>query len=219
MLSKWQHQIIGKPILEYQINCLNENGIKDIYILIGHLGNVIKDYFKDGSSFGVNIKYIEEKEPLGSAGSLYFLRNELNDSITFEVAIETSLSSISFRYSKLTYVKNLENGWTVVRFTVYKYNDEEEDVEPQEAHTVPFQVAYAVSIHKSQGLEYDSVKIIIANNVDELITHNVFYTAITRAKKKLMVYWTPETASKVLSSFEPHFDAKDSNIINNKYFK
>lgn len=75
--------IVGKPILEYQINCLKENGVKDIYILIGHLGHVIKDYFKDGSSFGVNIKYIEEEEPLGSAGSLFYLRKELNDDFVF----------------------------------------------------------------------------------------------------------------------------------------
>ena len=48
---------------------------------------------------------------------------------------------------------------------------------------VPFQVAYAVSIHKAQGLEYKSVKIVITNDVEELITHNIFYTAITRAKE------------------------------------
>ena len=53
----------------------------------------------------------------------------------------------------------------------------------------PFQVAYAVSIHKAQGLEYDSVKIVITNEAEERITHNIFYTAITRAKKKLKVYW------------------------------
>ncbi len=53
------------------------------FILIGHLGHVIKDYFKDGSSFGVNIKYIEEEEPLGSAGSLFYLRKELNDDFVF----------------------------------------------------------------------------------------------------------------------------------------
>lgn len=75
--------IVGKPILEYQIDCLRENGIKDIYILIGHLGSVIKDYFKNGFNFGVNIKYIEEKEPLGSAGSLFYLRNELDDDFVF----------------------------------------------------------------------------------------------------------------------------------------
>ena len=60
--------IVNKPIIQYQIECLRENSIKEIYILIGHLGYVIKDYFKDGKDFGVSIKYIEEKEPLGSAG-------------------------------------------------------------------------------------------------------------------------------------------------------
>lgn len=63
--------IVGKPILQYQIECLKDNNIKKIYILIGHLGEVIKNYFKDGKEFGVNIEYIEEKEPLGSAGSLF----------------------------------------------------------------------------------------------------------------------------------------------------
>ena len=48
---------------------------------------------------------------------------------------------------------------------------------------VPFQVAYAVSIHKAQGLEYKSVKIVITNEVEELITHNIFYTAITVQKR------------------------------------
>ncbi len=64
---------------------------------------------------------------------------------------------------------------------------------------VPFQVAYAVSIHKAQGLEYDSVKIVITNETEERITHNIFYTAITRAKNKLKVYWSPETGQSVLS--------------------
>lgn len=75
--------IVDKPILQYQIECLKENNIKDIYILIGHLGNVIKDYFKDGSSFGVSIKYIEEREPLGSAGSLFYLKDIIKDDFVF----------------------------------------------------------------------------------------------------------------------------------------
>lgn len=75
--------IVNKPIIQYQIECLRNNNIKDIYILIGHLGYVIKDYFKDGKDFGVSIKYIEEKEPLGSAGSLYFLRDIIQDDFVF----------------------------------------------------------------------------------------------------------------------------------------
>ncbi len=75
--------ICGKPILQYQIECLKDNGVEEIYILIGHLGSVIKDYFKDGASFGVKIKYIEENEPLGSAGSLFFLKDIIKEDFIF----------------------------------------------------------------------------------------------------------------------------------------
>ena len=72
---------------------------------------------------------------------------------------------------------------------------------------MPFQVAYAVSIHKAQGLEYDSVKIVITNETEERITHNIFYTAITRAKNRLKIYWSPETEQSVLN----HLEVKNSN--------
>lgn len=48
---------------------------------------------------------------------------------------------------------------------------------------MPFQVAYAVSIHKSQGLEYESVKIVIFDDSENMINHNIFYTAFIRARK------------------------------------
>lgn len=79
--------ILNKPILEYEIDSLREQGFTDIILVIGHLGNTIKNYFGDGSkiskatgkTFGVHIKYIEEKEPLGTAGALYLLKDELID--------------------------------------------------------------------------------------------------------------------------------------------
>ncbi len=63
--------LCGKPILQYQIENLKENNITDITIVIGYLGNFIKEYFKDGSNFGVNISYFEETSPLGTAGALF----------------------------------------------------------------------------------------------------------------------------------------------------
>ena len=53
-------EIAGKPILEHQINCLKSCGIKDIILVVGHLGHVIKNYFGDGKKFGVNITYYIE---------------------------------------------------------------------------------------------------------------------------------------------------------------
>ena len=63
----------GKPILEHQIDCLKRNKLTDIILVVGHLGQHIKDHFGDGKSFGCNITYYTETEPLGTAGALYKL--------------------------------------------------------------------------------------------------------------------------------------------------
>ena len=65
---------------------------------------------------------------------------------------------------------------------------------------VPFQIAYAVSIHKAQGLEYESVKVVITEDVDERISHNIFYTAITRTTDRLKIYMSKESNQGVLYS-------------------
>lgn len=64
-------EICGKPILEYQIDNLRNCGLTDITLVIGHLGHVIRDYFGDGTRFGVNISYFIEDHPLGTAGALF----------------------------------------------------------------------------------------------------------------------------------------------------
>ena len=107
------------------------------------------------------------------------------------------------------------SGKSVIRFNVFKYVGEDEGDIPSE-NVVPFQVAYAISIHKAQGLEYDSVKIVITNEVEENITHNIFYTAITRAKKNLKIYWTPETENYVLSNLKLQDNKKDIGLLKGK---
>lgn len=63
--------ICGKPILEHQIDNLKACGLTDIIFVIGYLGDKIKEYFGDGSKFGVNIEYFVEDHPLGTAGALF----------------------------------------------------------------------------------------------------------------------------------------------------
>lgn len=63
--------IAGKPILEWQIECLKGQGLTDITLVIGYLGHVIEEYFGDGSKFGVHIEYFVEDHPLGTAGALF----------------------------------------------------------------------------------------------------------------------------------------------------
>ncbi len=125
------------------------------------------------------------------------------DRITFTVDVEMNLTEIECKREELEYIDALENS-TRIRFTVYTYESSvsEQDEELARMRSViPFQLAYAVSIHKAQGLEYDSVKIIIPNSNSEKITHGIFYTAITRAKKRLKIYWSAETMDKIVKSF------------------
>ena len=63
--------ICGKPILEHQIDNLKACGLTDIILVIGYLGDKIKEYFGNGSKFGVNIEYFVEDHPLGTAGALF----------------------------------------------------------------------------------------------------------------------------------------------------
>ena len=72
--------IAGKPLLEWQVEQLKNNGITDVIMIIGHLGHKIEEYFGNGSKYGIKIQYVKETEPLGTAGAFYFLKNLLNDS-------------------------------------------------------------------------------------------------------------------------------------------
>lgn len=74
-------------------------------------------------------------------------------------------------------------------------------------------MAYATSIHKAQGLEYSSVKIVVTDVIDEFITHDIFYTAVTRSKKKLKIYWSEQTEENILSSFIGNQQDNDKKVL------
>lgn len=72
-------RIADRPVLEHQILHLKEQGLTDITLITGHLGNVIRDYFGDGSKWGVSITCYQEEEPLGTAGALYYFKDVLKE--------------------------------------------------------------------------------------------------------------------------------------------
>ena len=121
----------------------------------------------------------------------------------FDMEIEKPLMNLDNENMDFEVIGVSEKGNSIIRFEVYKNKSTDEDDDNVSKNIVPFQIAYAVSIHKAQGLEYDSVKIIITDDIDELITHSIFYTAITRARGKLKIYWTQPVEKKVLDRIEP----------------
>ncbi len=121
--------------------------------------------------------------------------------ITFTVDVNINLTEKSCKDDGIEFVSASEDS-TRIKFSVFANdNDDEENESSRMMSVIPFQLAYAVSIHKAQGLEYDSVKVIIPRSNSEKITHGVFYTAITRAKKKLKIFWDAEIMTDVINSF------------------
>ena len=126
-----------------------------------------------------------------------------DDFIRFTVDIDVLLTALDSRHSNFEWISATDNA-TRIRFTIYDNDmsstDEQRELERMNS-IVPFQLAYAVSIHKAQGLEYSSVKVVIPNSNSERISHGIFYTAITRTKDKLKIYWSADTMKKIISSF------------------
>ena len=71
--------LMRKPILEHQIHFAKKYGFDDIIISTGYMGDVIRDYFKDGKEWGVHIQYSPDPFPLGTAGAVKHLEQELKD--------------------------------------------------------------------------------------------------------------------------------------------
>lgn len=112
--------------------------------------------------------------------------------VTFDVEIARDVDEYDVRGTDLIWVKG-----NTVRFDVFEMGDQDDD-DDSNVTIVPFQIAYAVSFHKAQGLEFQSVKVVITDVNEGRVTHSMFYTAITRARKHLTVFWTPQTQKRIL---------------------
>ncbi len=127
--------------------------------------------------------------------------------IQFDVALDRPVTAFDVDGVELRHVTA-----STVRFDVYDRGNGDDD-DDSTSGSVPFQVAYAVSIHKAQGLEYDSVKIVITDANEDSISHNIFYTAITRAREDLRIFWTPETEHAILSNLQRNVNNKDAALL------
>lgn len=181
--------------------------------------NSINSYFQDANPSEKVFSWSEWKYKIGDPilfnecrrfPMLYNnLKGEIADiqtddnSITFTIDIPIPLTALDIRGTDLLIDSYFEKS-TRIRFSVYSNDENKSDEDYEEARIksiVPFQLAYAVSIHKAQGLEYNSVKVVIPNSNSERITHGVFYTAITRTKEKLKIFWSSDTMEKIIHSF------------------
>lgn len=135
--------------------------------------------------------------------------------MTFTVTVDATMSEMSTRSFEGLEFLGYKDGMPLLRFSVKEPSDQDEEQIDDEA-VIPFQVAYAVSIHKAQGLEYSSVKLVLTKDAESRITHNIFYTAITRARETLRIYWSPESQKKIISGFVLASKNKDASLLSNR---
>lgn len=215
--------VIDGPFSEDITKKLLNNDKDDTIVLClnydGRFGlNNINSYFQDANKGSEYYTWNEWKYKVGDRilfneskrfpclynnlkGKIIKIKKE-EDSIIFSIEVERVLTYFDVKDLDFISVENLEDT-TIVQFAIYENNGgttEEERNLAKLRSIVPFQIAYAVSIHKSQGLEYDNVKIVIPSNGIDKITHGIFYTAITRAKENLKIYWSSETMKAVISN-------------------
>lgn len=79
-LPKPMVRLAGKPVLEHILNLLKKNGIRRACMALRYRGDVIRDYFGDGSRFGLHLEYHEEQDALGTAGAVRACRDFYGDS-------------------------------------------------------------------------------------------------------------------------------------------
>ena len=218
-IAKLDDSIFNRSMENEIILCLNYGGLYGI----NNINHFMQSENK-GRAFHIGIHLFKEGDPILFNDSDRFapiLYNNLKgriekiepegNKVWFTISVEKMVNELEARIANLEWVK-IDGLRTYLKFPIeFADNDDEEYVDVKTI--VPFQVAYAVSIHKAQGLEYDSVKVVISSEVDEQVTHNIFYTAITRARQKLKIYWTPETEQKVFERMKKKNYDRDAGLL------
>lgn len=170
------------------------------FLLAGHFCIVDKDNEVELlPEYVFSREHITKEMCFATQGEFNSMIEDLTNCGLISVRVEDNV-----RGSDLQIVSNEENK-TRIRFGVFETdesNTEEDSDDARIKSIVPFQLAYAVSIHKAQGLEYNSIKVVIPNSNSERITHGIFYTAITRTKEKLKIFWSADTMTKIIEGFK-----------------
>ena len=79
ILPKPLMPIGSRPVLELLLKWLRRNGIREVFITTGYLGNLIRSFCSDGQQWNMKINYTQEAEPLGTIGPLSLLRDQLTE--------------------------------------------------------------------------------------------------------------------------------------------
>jgi NDP-sugar pyrophosphorylase family protein len=178
--------IEGKPFLEHQIENLKKYNIKDIVLCVGHLSNIIEDYFGDGNKFGMNIKFSHDGiKPLGPIGALKKAEHLLNDK--FFIMYGDSYLSIDFQKVYRYFMRYKFPALMIVYKNYDKYDKSNIIVENKLA------VGYGEKNRTKDMIYIDYGASILRKKILDIVPLNTFFTtgdffSILIKKKNLLIY-------------------------------
>lgn len=196
------------------ILCLGYEGIYGINNLNRYLqiSNSNPEHIFQQQIYKVNdpiVFIINDYEKYGIYNNLNGIISEITEDdeyIYFKIDVLKNMKHFGKIDDEISILDNI----ITIRKKKNTYEDYDDDLNNRVK--LPFQIAYAMSMHKAQGLEYDNVKIIITKDNEEYISKNIFYTAITRAKHKLEIYWDPEIENSVINNMKEADINKKSDL-------
>lgn len=106
------------PILETIIQNLSSQGFTNFIFCVNYMSNIIEEYFQDGTRFGINIEYIKEQQPLGTAGALALINKKFREPII--IMNGDILAHIDFRHLLNFHKEQNANITSSIREQIYQ---------------------------------------------------------------------------------------------------
>ncbi len=170
--------INGKPLILHQLEFLKKHGFNEIIFCVAHLADKVKEYFGDGSKFGLNIKYVQEtKELMGTAGSVKLTENLIGNDKEFIVYYGDNLTNMNFGKFLSFHKQNNALATVCMRPTPENYKassiitlDDKNKIE------VFLEKPSEEDLHKNKGKKYINSGIYaFSNKIFDLIPQNTKY--------------------------------------------
>ena len=148
-----------KPILEIVARQLKSQGFEEIIMAVGYLAELIMTFFNDGGKYGVKIKYSREDKPLGTAGPLALMKEELKE--TFLMMNGDILTTLNYSVLVTYHKKNkaiatiaLNKRDVYIDFGVVKLDDGNSIVGYTEKPKIDYLVSMGIYVFDPKVLEY-----------------------------------------------------------------
>jgi dTDP-glucose pyrophosphorylase len=156
-----------KPIIEFNIDRLSSFGVDDFWLSLRYLSEKIENHFGDGSRKNIKVKYVREKEPLGTIGALSMIDQFLHDHIL--VMNSDILTNLDFEEFFLSYLESKAD-FSVVTIP-YEVSVPYAVLETSNGHVVSFKEKPTYTYYSNGGIY------LMKRSIAEAIPKHKFYNA------------------------------------------